>query len=132
MASRLLPRYSIIHEMTPALFVLVIFEIESHIFAWVCLDHNAPIYVFHQAGWQMCTTRPRFFCWNEVSWTVSMVCPHILILSISTSQVTRNTGVSHQLPAILVFWIGTFFYIHINYFTKFKNFMCAYSSFHIF
>jgi hypothetical protein len=38
--------------MPPVLFALVIFQVESNVFAQAKLDHNSPIYISHSAGLQ--------------------------------------------------------------------------------
>jgi hypothetical protein len=48
---------------------------------------------------------------NEISWTICLGWPWVVILLISASQVARITGVSHQHLSVHVFLMKLFLWI---------------------
>jgi hypothetical protein len=87
------------------LFALIIFQIGSHIYALVNLNHNSPILCFlHSWDDRHPPPCPAFIGWDGFSETFCPGWPWIVILLISTSQVTRITGMSHctQLLCIII------------------------------
>jgi hypothetical protein len=63
-AQDLLGRHSTIRATPPALFALVIWEIESSLLVQACLDHNPSILCFPLGVTGMCHHCPAFSCWD--------------------------------------------------------------------